>query len=127
MDHVLKRLGAHDVLSTLWDIVPYSFVVDWFTHANRVLEQRYRNFGSYTLRRIGSSTKTTLYADGILRLHTSNYDDNPYTEVHIPESPVATSYSRSAGFPAWTSTVGLFGNLNLTQMLEGTALIMQRI
>lgn len=132
IDQILARLGVNDLATALWDLVPYSFVVDWFTHINRVLERSPISWNSYDIRRMGYSRKTEW--DGrVVGNHTTTISSPacPYTykseSVEYGPGIVQTKYERFPGFPPNTSSVGLFGNLTKTQMAEGIALIIQRL
>lgn len=126
-DQIVSRLGGRELKTALWDLVPFSFVVDWFTHVNRTLEQRSIDWPTYDLRRIGYSTKDSYYITGRdsssvsvgSRTNAVSYDVGPVC--------VQTKYTRTTGFPVATSSVGLFGNLSKTQIAEGVALIVQRL
>jgi len=126
-DQVTSRLGVRDVLTALWDVVPYSFIVDWFTHVNRVIRRQQTDFGSFDIRRMGYSYKDKWYARLDWTSTAYAYGGDLITSGSGPESCVQEKYTRIAGFPPNTSTVGLFGNLNKTQIAEGLALIVQRI
>lgn len=127
-DQIISRLGARDVASALWDLVPYSFVVDWFTHVNRLVQQTPIAWNQYDLRYIGYSTKTTWFGDVLVTSQSNGYPavSNQISYLAGPKR-VQTSYVRSSGFPPGTTSVGLFGNLSKTQLAEGIALIIQRL
>jgi hypothetical protein len=125
---VMARLGTNDVLEALWDCVPYSFVVDWFTHANRLTKRRRVDYLSRDIRRMGYSTKTEWFGRLKYELTSPGYGVATKTAIKYGEEQcVQRTYARTPGFPPGTATVGLFGNLNKTQIAEGVALIIQRI
>jgi len=128
MDQVLSRLGARDIVSALWDLVPYSFVVDWFTHTNRLLEQKPIEWGQYDLRRVGYSTRTQWFVKfNYTSIATENYDYKTTTvSGSVGPALAQVQYDRTPGFPAGTATIGLFGHLTKTQIAEGIALIVQK-
>lgn len=129
MDHVLRRLGTGEVAEALWDLVPWSFVVDWFTHINRFVRQAPILWNSANLRRVGYSVKVDHIGYAIARSQT--FTDftgwSLQNEAVLSDQVVQTSYQRSLGFPPNCSSVGLFGNLNKTQIADGIALIVQRL
>lgn len=129
LDQVFARLGANDVASALWDLVPYSFVVDWFTHLNRMLEQGPVSWQKYDLRRIGYSIKTVWHVKFRVTSTASSQIDGKVISVDYYTEPgvAQTAYTRFPGFPDGTSSVGIFGDLNKTQIAEGLALIIQRL
>lgn len=128
---VMSRLGLNkrNVAEALWDVVPYSFVVDWFTHLNRVFKQPPISWSGRELRQVGSSFKREWF--GKVTVRSQAYTDlsgyTPATVVDLGEQVVQKSYTRVDGFPSGTTSVGLFGNLNKTQLAEGIALIVQRL
>lgn len=131
-DLVVQRLGGKDLASALWDLVPFSFVVDWFTHINRFMEQAPITWHSYDLRYIGYSLKTDWFA----RLDvTSQACVTPVGRPQLCKSNnyslgpmcIQTLYARYPGFPSGTTSVGLFGSLNKSQIASGIALIVQRM
>jgi len=127
-DQVLSRLGARDIVTALWDVVPYSFVVDWFTHINRDLGAHSIDWNSYDIRRMGFSRKTEWYGRVKVDSSYTGYGETITLPTYY-EGPqcVQKTYTRTQGFPPGTQSVGLFGNLNKTQIAEGLALIVQRI
>lgn len=129
-DQVISRLGFTKVSEALWDLVPFSFVVDWFTHINRVLEQRSINWNAYDLRYLGYSlTKewydTVDFSSNVIGYWPSRWENTQ--SGTLGPSVVQKSYERFPGFPTGTSSVGLFGNLSKTQIALGIALIVQRL
>lgn len=128
MDQVLSRLGVRDLAEALWDCVPYSFVVDWFTHVNRFIAQKPIEWNSFDLRYVGFSQKTTVHGYlEVTSLASDQMGGYQYLNFNTGTQIVQKSYERFTGFPSGTSSVGLFGNLNKTQIAEGIALIIQRL
>lgn len=127
LDQVLSRLGINDVALAIWDCVPYSFVVDWFTHLNRLVAQKSIDWGCYDIRRMGWSTKTTWYGYLQTEMHAYGWPTSTHLTGVTQPVRVQEKYVRTPGFPTGCSSVGLFGNLNKTQIAEGLALIVQRI
>lgn len=127
IDQVCSRLGARSLAEALWDVVPYSFVVDWFTHVNRMIRQRKTDFNSFDLRRVGHSVKTDWYGSCDWTATVSGYQGSKSASGSTGESRFQSEYTRYPGIPSGCSSVGLFGNLNKTQIAEGLALIVQRI
>lgn len=128
LDQVMARLGVNDILEALWDLVPLSFVVDWFTHTNRLLQRRSIDWHAYDLRKIGYSQKWEWYGYVNYISRAYNYDSSLVSVTgSTGDQLVQTKYQRSGGFPPATATVGLFGSLTKTQIADGVALIVQRI
>jgi len=130
MDQVFARLGSRDVLSALWDIVPYSFIVDWFTHMSREIAQQSISWNSFDLRNIGYSTKYEVFIGGRMKTSFMNpftYEPVVMQDDELDPKMVQSLYQRVGGFPPNCFSVGLFGNLSKTQIAEGAALIIQRL
>lgn len=127
VDQVCSRLGARSLAEALWDLVPYSFVVDWFTHVNRFIRQRPVDFNTFDLRRIGYSVKTDWYVSSEWTQHADGYQQSVKSSGNGGEMHAQREYHRYPGIPSGCGSVGLFGNLNKTQIAEGLALIVQRI
>jgi len=129
MTLVMDRLGITKVSDALWDIVPYSFVVGWFTNIVDVCAQSPILWNSANLSRVGYSIKDEWF--GQVDVTTQNYSDfggwqTPSQVLTLGPQVVQKKYQRWDGFPSATSGVGLFGNLNQTQIAEGISLIVQR-
>jgi hypothetical protein len=125
----MDRLGITKVSDALWDIVPYSFVVGWFTNIVDVCAQSPILWNSANLSRVGYSIKDEWF--GQVDVTTQNYSDfggwqTPSQVLTLGPQVVQKKYQRWDGFPSATSGVGLFGNLNQTQIAEGISLIVQR-
>lgn len=127
-DLVMQRLGTNQVLEALWDLVPFSFVVDWFAHIDRLVSSNPINWTQHQLRRVGFSTKT----EWKVRWHyqcqvsTIGYGNSPIQNFVTDPVVVATRYERTPGFPDGTQSVGAFASLHVTQLLSGLALLVQR-
>lgn len=126
-DQVCSRLGMRSVAEALWDLVPFSFVVDWFTHINRDIRRGSVNWNSFKTRYVGYSTKIEWYGyfDIVSRATTTWGRDT--VSLRTGSQIVQKSYGRVAGFPPDTSSVGVFGSLSKTQLADGVALIIQRM
>lgn len=127
-DQIVSRLGGREIATALWDLVPFSFVVDWFTHVNRTIAQRSIRWNTHDLRYLGYSTLDQWF---VKANHWSRATGYPSASSVVTEEMgpicVQSLYTRTPGFPGATSSVGLFGNLSKTQIAEGIALIVQRL
>jgi hypothetical protein len=129
MEAMMQRLGCNDVLSALWDLVPFSFVVDWFINITDVLETDPAFWGRYRLRRMGYSVDQQ-YCCG---LNVESYANTDFSGGYIfktgtyPPVAVAKRFERVSGFPPDCSAIGLFEDLNITNFAAGAALIAQRL
>lgn len=129
METMLEGLGAKNVLEAAWDLIPFSFLVDWFVDIGRVVATDPILWNTHRLRRIGHSTKIDL------KMAFAFHSRVPQTSSHVPiveeirqtgEQTVYKSYTRVAGFPA-TGNADLFGNFRLTNIADGAALMAQRL
>jgi len=126
-DLVMQRLGVNQMVEALWDLVPFSFVVDWFVHIDRMVKTNPAVWASWDLRNVGYSTKTCWYARGKTSCTASISTGSNYAEAQGPDFCFKKQYGREPGFPGDTIGVGLFGRLSYSNMLDGAALIVQRI
>lgn len=127
MQLMMQRTGANDLLSAIWDYVPFSFCVDWFINVTNFLERSPIFWDRYNLRRMGHSVKTEYRCR--VNVDSRVYvDGQEYTQSHEGQlQTVYSRYERTAGFPSGCDGVGLFGGLNFTNFATGAALIAQRL
>jgi hypothetical protein len=122
MSHIqsVKRWGMYPSFSAIWDIVPYSFVIDWFTGINKSLRQVDEHFDMdyYPIQYSISGQKRSW---------------NPSVQALWPDLPVTgdisfTMYTRvcAQALPLPPVTVGKTTPLNI-RWAEATALIVQRL
>jgi hypothetical protein len=126
----LQALGVKKVIEAAWDLVPFSFVVDWMVNWQSFAKDPRRLFDNHNVKMLGHSTKHTWYMkprviaslpamhDGITSA-SSQWDGD--------EQIALTQYVRTRGFPSGSETAGVFSSLSVTNMLDGAALILQRI
>jgi len=131
-------LTAPDILSTLWEMTPYSFVVDWFINMKGLdTYMSSLRLGAADITNISYSKKFACEYHSEVKLKPPSWCDwsiwNPAYECVgarfcRSESPGSyVHYSRFAGLPPATST-SIFTNhgLSVTQTISGVALILQR-
>jgi len=128
--YVKQRLGVESLLETSWDLIPLSFVVDWFFDVQSLLAYDPIAWWRYDLRRMGYSVKDTVTVDAEWQTVIGAYP--PYFPLQRETSARQTvkgliSYTRVPGFPSGTSSTGLFGNLRLVNLADGAAIIAQRL
>lgn len=126
-DLVMQRLGTTQVVEALWDLVPFSFVVDWFLHVDDWIRLNPAMWNSFDLRNVGYSVKETISAKPCVRVRAGVPGDYADNAVEGSESIVYKSYTRTEGFPPSTQGVGLFGALSYSQLLDGVSLVVQRL
>lgn len=125
---VAQRLGFNQVLEALWDLVPFSFVADWFISIDSLLKESPVFWNRYNLRHIGYSIKTTWYANYAWTYQRPcAFGTYPYETGMTTPGKVEENYIRQPGYPPCGMDVGFFGTLNTTQLLDGAALIVQRV
>lgn len=124
----LDALGASKVAEALWDLVPFSFVVDWFINWSTIAKYNPLFWSSHHVYRVGYSTKRVWTVQPSVEFDWPLWGLNP----HAHESWTGTSvivrkeYIRTPGFPP-SGYTGLFGNLSITNLADGAALVLQRI
>jgi hypothetical protein len=100
--HTLDQWGIINPVSLAWELVPYSFVVDWFVNVGAFISSK-SDFAGMTL----ESTFCTLHLDATT---TGSYEVNP-------------NFS-----PYWTSAaVVRYVNTSRTSSLSGVALEVKRL
>jgi len=117
----LRSIDLDLTLENIWDLVPLSFVVDWFTGFGDLLDRmdQMSEVDSYDIRQTGLSVKTTkslIYrqTSGRTDWHgriSATYYKRSY--LALPIQPSLTSYRTS--------------NQKFDHWLEGTALVVQRL
>jgi hypothetical protein len=81
--HSLDQFGLLNPLSIAWEIVPFSFVIDWFANVGQVLSS-YSDFAGMSLEKTWTSLQQTTYARGRNTLnpgYTSEYPGQAYEGV----------------------------------------------
>lgn len=143
-DKLGLTLTWRNLRDVLWEVTPFSFVVDWFYDFSKV----WRPFNeaaisSYTgLSRVGYSIKTETSCQlECLACRPSLLSANPHSmnlwygmRPWNPQSPrktsetaIAVSYSRTLGLPPDSSTIIRGKGLSALQGAESTSLAIQRM
>jgi hypothetical protein len=129
--HYLNALGVTKLVDAVWDLVPFSFVVDWFINWNKLKRLTYESMiNSQLIVRMGYSDKFQYYVKPKTWIH--DYGPYPYippthSEWLGNEQVAYSSYVRVPGFPPSTEDSGFFGSLSKTEINAGTALIIQKL
>jgi hypothetical protein len=131
LDHVMDGIGSEKVFEALWDLVPFSFVMDWFFHIDRLMVVNPLLWGGDKVTMMGSSIKQewkfcTAVAVQIDPLWLPDVYHSGQFVTGSPEI-LRKSYYRYPGFPSGTSESGAWGGLSKTQLASGAALMLQRI
>lgn len=123
-----QRVGSGLLIPALWDLVPMSFVVDWFVDVQRYLKTSLAYSGAYDIRNVCYSTKITWFASLEITRKIMLYGGVAREDVQvIHEIPIRELYTRNVGFPPSTESAGIFSGLNLTHLADAAALIGQRV
>lgn len=70
--HTLEQLGVINPLELLWEVIPFSFVVDWFANVGNVLRS-VTDFAGMTLERTYTSTIQRTYEQGTVKSNSGFY------------------------------------------------------
>lgn len=112
---LLNQLGLLNPASIAWELVPFSFVLDWFANINTVLSQ-FSDFAGIDTSRV-SHTIRTLGTQ-------SEYYVSPYNWF----GPVWTSFYlvRSPGLPIILPTIKPFNGFSVVRGTTAIALLLNR-
>lgn len=125
---IRQRLGAEKMAEAVWDLVPFSFCIDWLINVQKVIGMTPFAFTSHRLERLGHSIKYEYGVNLLLNTNFPYYVPDPLkSSVPIGELVGYTTYQRYPGFPSGYQTYGVFGNLRMINLADGAALIAQRI
>jgi len=128
-----EYFGLNKVVGTAWELIPFSFVVDWFTNAQerindltriRLGESPFMNVTS-----IGHSVKSKFTTDVVLY---PGYNSDDGTTLFVPRSPTplchidTVEYIRSPTIPDTSGVIDL-STLGLFHGVTTAELILQRV
>lgn len=140
----LKAFGltTSDVVSTIWEAMPYSFVVDWFIDLQALgYKANLDRLRQHDIRNLSYSTKIeqTYEVDLILSPYAATWGEGPwhgftnFSSTDVPFGTLkggrSTSYTRYPGLP---DSVAFLDNcttssLSVLQSISATSLILQRL
>lgn len=139
---ILLGLGNWmQIRDTLWEVLPFSFVVDWFINFNQVwLPAAHARLQQADIQNLGFSEKRTMYWHpevllmyfagvwGIQVLPGGGSFLPSATQGRLIRSRggVTTSYQRSVGFPPLTEEIVRSEGLGILHTLDGVSLFLQR-
>lgn len=127
----LQHFGVNKVAGLVWELIPFSFVADWFTNAQERINRltRFRTGSPFSeITNLWASEKKTV-ADGIYFL--PGYESTYSAPLTRPNSPSrvldreSIQYNRYTSIPD-TSGVFDFSTLGPFHLLASGALILQR-
>lgn len=128
--HTLDALGVDKLAGAVWDLIPYSFVFDWFFKLDRLVYQNLLRLNSHKMRRLGYSTKEEWHFRPKTRTRLLSPGAGTPTEYVYwagEEELYRKVYTRTPGFPPDTSGTGVFGTLSIANLADGASLIAQRL
>jgi len=134
-DYAMQSLGCttSDILPTLWEILPYSFVVDWFINVNAILcRPDYGYLTSEHLIDYGYSIKNIWkYKVKYIPFHPLSYDYrrfwNTWQEPKYGSIGWKSLYQRTVGWPASESLFVSGSGLNLIKSVDSVMLSLQKL
>jgi hypothetical protein len=143
-DKALSALGLDkgNVVETLWEVIPYSFVVDWFVNTKGIVDtfrqaEALETFSQAGASRLGYSAKAEFpFKAQRYTGQGSNYYPSlwyPYPDRiggnHSSDSWLGSvsSYQRSVGPPPYSMSLFTTNGLSVTQGISGASLIFQRL
>jgi len=128
-DAHMAALGLDNLSAVIWDAIPFSFVMDWFIHLQNYLRFSGTDWHAYGVRKVGYSVKEEFFLNVTIESHADStiLSTSDSTFAASGSVPVLTKYTRTPGFPPDSGTVGLFGRCHISALLDGAALILQRI
>jgi hypothetical protein len=127
IDSYIRGYGGLSVVEALWDVVPFSFVVDWFIDLGRLVKRPKVDWGRYLVTRLGYSDLVQQSCRLKLRNDFLTNYGSEYRYFYSEPFPVYTSYTRLKGFPPSSESAGLFGSLSKIQLIDLSALLLQRL
>lgn len=128
-----EYFGLNKVVGTAWELIPFTFVVDWFTNAQERINKLTRiplGQGPFmNLTSVGSSQKNVVIYDYVCN---PGYDQVYGLGAMEPNSQFpmfsveVSDYIRSPGIPDTSGFVDL-SNLGLFQGITGAELLIQKL
>jgi hypothetical protein len=128
----VQYFGLHKFIGLAWELIPFSFVVDWFTNAQEYVNKfTTPKFGSpfYNIRNICHSKKTELRESLWIPPNFYFSEDASYllgTDPVNVGSCHTTTYTRSPGLPKTSGSID-FTRLGTFQKILGGALLIQKV
>lgn len=127
----VQYFGLHKFIGLAWELVPFSFVIDWVTNAGEYINKYTQpKFGSpfYNIRNICHSKKTVLkeslwIPDGYLHSETSSTVVGGPVKIGSWET---STYTRRAGLPKTSGSVD-FSLLGTFHALASGSMLIQKI
>jgi hypothetical protein len=128
--YTLQALGVNKLVEAAWDLVPFSFVVDWMVNWRSFSRDPRSYFASHATKLLGHSIRQEWVLKPSCTVQAPPFHDGtdgPTATWQGQDHPCLSKYDRLPGFPSGTSEAGVFKSLSKTNLIDGAALILQRI
>lgn len=126
----ISALGVDKICEATWDLVPFSFVVDWLVDWRAFRNDPKTLYANHAVKRMGYSISETWSFKPSTSLSTPNLWDGtpgPSSSWVGSTQVVKSVYERYPGFPPGCDNVGLFKRLSKTNLVDAAALMLQRL
>lgn len=123
IESFLAGIGVGHAAEFAWDLVPFSFVVDWFFQVDKFIERHLsiNPFGGeFTVENAGVSCKSDIVGEYSIEHPLIVGGSMSGGKIHM------NGYTRTPGLPADYSVFGSFPSLTPTQIAIISALVTQR-
>lgn len=129
MQAYLQALGVTKIVEAVWDLVPFSFCVDWIANWNAFKQDPRHAFASHNVSRLGHSVKMEYTATPSSVLQVGPNDGIPGDLQTWRGQPHVfyKRFDRTPGFPASTQQTTVFNTLSITNLMDSAALVLQRL
>jgi len=129
----LQYFGVDRILGLAWELIPFSFVVDWFLNTKHVINYFTREnsggpfseFRCFTCSEKTETISNVLIVPGALPFSGSSVLVNPTAPFKVGDI-TTSNYLRSLEVPSDLSPVS-FSGFNSFQIVTGASLILQRL
>jgi len=134
LEKTIQAFGctASDLLPTIWELVPYSFVVDWFVNSKGLFNYPNRSYlQTARLENLGYSIKSTWGFKAMIAplidapWYWYKYEAGGPTQA-VGDAGEITRYQRSTGLPEEQSVLLNLG-LSSTHLADSVGLIIQKL
>jgi hypothetical protein len=113
--YLANRLGLVNPAAVVWELVPFSFVVDWFVNVSDFINQ-YSDF-------VGLTLKDPWYQTTSLQTSTHMYRKGPFDKMDVTRSGFFST--RALGMPGVTLRVRPLKRLSLARAATAVSLLVQ--
>jgi hypothetical protein len=128
----LQYFGINKVVGLAWELIPGSFILDWFTNAQERINSltRLRTGGPFTEFRNFSASEKQVMVEGLYLI--PGYSSTWGAPMQVPDGPMlvakraTTTYSRYLKIPDVSGVVDL-STLGLFHLITSSSLILQRL